>query len=31
MTEDDPRAAAERLVQFHKRFAPPFVNQLPSA
>jgi hypothetical protein len=22
MTEDDVRAAAERLVQFHERFAP---------
>jgi hypothetical protein len=24
MTEDDVRAAAERLVQFHERFAPLF-------
>src|SRR5436190_16635298 len=24
MTEDDVRAAAERLVQFHQRFAPRF-------
>ncbi|MBV8309623.1 MAG: hypothetical protein JO344_04400, partial [Planctomycetaceae bacterium] len=24
MTEDDVRATAERLVQFHQRFAPLF-------
>ncbi len=24
MTEDEVRAAAERLVQFHERFAPLF-------
>src|SRR5512147_2704544 len=29
MTEDDVRAAAERLVQFHERFAPLFGKEQP--